>query len=103
MSELAFLHTGNVKPDRAFWNWAIAGGLIVNLATTFGFLVLTSADHTIAALIIGYGVSLPYNIWVTIGVLRSAANPQANSEVPSNCARAFGAITILGVLILSLT
>jgi hypothetical protein len=103
MSELAILHTGNVKLDRAFWNWAIAGGLIVNLTTTFGFLVLTSADHTIAALIIGYGISLPYNIWVTIGVVRSAANPQASSEVPSNRARAFVAITILGALILSLT
>lgn len=89
--------------ERAFWTWAIAGGLIVNLLTTLGFLALTSADHTIAALIIGYGLSIPYNIWVTIGVIRSAANPEAAKNVASNHARAYVAITILGALILSLT
>jgi hypothetical protein len=103
MSELTTLHTGTVPLARAFWSWAIAGGLIINLLTTFGFLILTSADHTIAALIVGYGVSIPYNIWVTIGVVRSASNPEASAGVPSNRARAFVAITILGALILSLT
>ena len=103
MSELTTFHTGDVMLERAFWNWAIAGGLIVNLTTTFGFLILTSTDHTIAALIIGYGVSIPYNIWVTIGVVRSAANPEASAGVQANRARAFVAITILGALILSLT
>jgi hypothetical protein len=103
MSDIRTLHTGTVPLERAFWNWAIAGGLIVNLVTTFGFLVLTSADRTIAALIVGYGISIPYNIWVTIGVIRAAANPEASIGVPSNRARAYVAITILGALILSLT
>jgi len=103
MSDIRNLHTGTVALDRAFWNWAIAGGLIVNLTTTLGFLILTSADHTSAALIVGYAISIPYNIWVTIGVVRAAANPEASANVPANRARAYVAITILGALILSLT
>jgi hypothetical protein len=87
MSELTTLHTGTVPLPHAFWSWAIAGGLIVNLTTTLGFLILTSADRTIFALIIGYGISLPYNIWVTIGVVRSAANPHTSAGMPSNRAQ----------------
>ena len=98
MSELTTFHTGTVPLPHALWSWAIAGGLIVNLTTTLGFLILTSADRTIFALIIGYGISLPYTIGVTIGVVRSATNPHASAGMPSNVA-----ITILGALILSLS
>ena len=87
MSELTTLHTGTIPLPHAFWSWTIAGGLIVNLATTIGFLILIGADRTIFALIIGYGISLPYNIWVTIGVVRSAANPHPSAGMPSNRAQ----------------
>ena len=45
MSDIRTLHTGTVPLERAFWNWAIAGGLIVNL---FGRSVLHGGkDHNL--------------------------------------------------------
>ncbi len=105
MRELLHLHKGTVPLERAFWTWAITGGLIVNLTTTLGFLLLASQDLLIAAAIVGYGISLPYNLLVTIGVVRAAARLETtpNPETPVSKARLYVAVTVLGALILSLT
>ena len=49
------------------------GGLAVNLTTSLLFLVLVAADRPIAALIVGYAPSVPYNLLALVGVWRSAA------------------------------
>lgn len=72
MKHLRHLWRGDLPLQNAFWNWAVLGGLIVNLASSAAFLLLMTADQLIAALIVGYGFSLPYNILASVGVWRSA-------------------------------
>ena len=57
MKHLRRLWQGELPLEDAFWNWAVLGGLVVNLATSALFLFLITADHPIAALIAGYAVS----------------------------------------------
>lgn len=72
MNRLRDLWRGDLPLQNAFWNWAVLGGLIVNLASSAAFLLLMTADQMIPALIVGYGLSVPYNILVSVGVWRSA-------------------------------
>ena len=48
------------------------GGLLVNLSSSGLFLALIMADRPILALIVGYAFSVPYNVFVVVGVWRSA-------------------------------
>ena len=73
MRKLRSLWLGDLTLDEAFWTWAITVGLLVNLATSALFLALISADRPWAALIAGYGPSVPYNALAVVGVWRSAA------------------------------
>ncbi|MCP4048453.1 MAG: hypothetical protein GY732_20945 [Gammaproteobacteria bacterium] len=66
------LWRGELTLQVAFWNWAVLGGLVINLASSALFLLLILNDQLIAAFIIGYGFSLPYNFLVLVGVWRSA-------------------------------
>ncbi|HET6520926.1 MAG TPA: hypothetical protein VFG47_14055, partial [Geminicoccaceae bacterium] len=69
---LGRLWAGEVPLHRAFWDYAVIGGLAVNLTTSLLFLMLISADRPIAALIVGYACSVPYNVLVLVAVWRSA-------------------------------
>lgn len=73
MNRMMALWRGELSLGDAFWNWAVLGGLLVNVTTTIAFLVLLSVDQPFAALIVGYAVSVPYNIVAAVGVWRSAA------------------------------
>ncbi|SDY70231.1 hypothetical protein [Citreimonas salinaria] len=73
MKKLRSLLAGDLALDEAFWTWAVTGGLMVNISTSILFLVLILQDLPLAALIVGYGCSVPYNVVATIGVWRSAA------------------------------
>ena len=73
MGALRQLLSGNVPLNDAFWHWAVAGGIAVNLLTSLFSLILLTRDLPVAALIVGYGPAVPYNIAVLIGVWRSAA------------------------------
>ena len=44
-----------------------------NIATSILFLVLILQEQPLAAMLVGYGLSVPYNIVATVGVWRSAA------------------------------
>ena len=72
MAELRRLWAGQVPLDRAFWTYAVVGGLLVNLTTSLLFLGLVTADLLIAAALAGYGLSIPYNVLAVVGVWRSA-------------------------------
>jgi hypothetical protein len=73
MAKLAALWSGDLALNDAFWTWAVTVGLVVNLATSLLFLALIFQDRLIAALIVGYAFSAPYNVVATVGVWRSAA------------------------------
>lgn len=57
----------------AFWRWAVAGGLGVNLSTSVLFLVLVMQGQTLAGFLVSHAIALPYNILAGVGVWRSAA------------------------------
>ncbi len=99
MGVLGRLWRGEVPLPDVFWNWAVLGGLAVNLSTSVLFLVLMMQGWTALAFFFGYGCSLPYNILVTVGVWRSAAREPPGSAL----ARIAPIVTLIGMAVLSLT
>lgn len=63
---------GDLPLGDAFWTWVVFGGLLVNISSSGLFLVLITLDLPWLALIAGYGLSVPYNLAVMVGVWRSA-------------------------------
>ncbi len=99
MRTLRRLWAGELPLREAFWTWAVGGGLVVNIATTLAFLALISMDRPIAALLAGYGLSVPYNVLATVGVWRSADRHEGDAVI-ANAARF---ATLLAMVLLSLT
>ena len=93
------LWRGELPLGEAFWTWAVLGGLLVNISTSMAFLWLIMAGQTLAAFVIGYAVSLSYNLVATVGVWRSAGRADAD---PRWAGTARVAVAI-GMTILSLT
>ena len=73
MTKLLSLWSGDLALNEAFWTWTVTVGLLVNIATSILFLVLILQDQPLAAVLVGYGLSVPYNILALVGVWRSAA------------------------------
>ena len=99
MTSLHRLWRGELALGRAFWNWAVLGGLAVNTASSGLFLFLMMNGHPIAALIAGYAPSIPYNIIATVGVWRAAGNYPGDRRW-ADLARI---VTIIGMVLLSVT
>jgi hypothetical protein len=72
MNKIMDLWRGDLPLGDAFWNWAVLGGLVVNVSTSLIFLWLITLDLPIPALLVGYGLSLPFNALATVGVWRAA-------------------------------
>lgn len=72
MTILVALWRGELPLRDAFWTWAVTVGLLVNTVTSVLFLILIMQDLAWTALLVGYGVSLPYNVLATVGVWRAA-------------------------------
>ncbi len=85
--------------DEAFWTWAIKVGLVVNVTTSVLFLVMITSDRPWAALLFGYGLSVPYNILATVGVWRSAEHYQG----PVSHANLARVVTVIVMLLLTVT
>lgn len=93
------LWRGDLPLSDAFWIGAVTVGLTVNVATSLLFLGLITADLPWPALIVGYGISLPYNALALVGVWRSAARhdgPPLHAELARYA-------TLLLMAVLSLT
>ena len=99
MKQLGRLWRGELPLENAFWNWAVLGGLIVNVASSVLFLFLIMAELLIAAFLVGYGLSLPYNIIATVGVWRSAGRYEGERRW-ADIARM---VTLVGMTLLSIT
>lgn len=99
MSSLRRLWLGDVPLAEAFWTWAVLGGLAVNIITSAFFLALITVDQPVAAILVGYGLSVPYNIVVLVGVWRSADryDGERHRAVLARVA------TLVGMLVLSVT
>lgn len=98
MLALRKLWNGDLPLETAFWNYAVFGGIVINLVTSAAFLILIAHDLPLAAGIVGYGLSIPYNLVVTVGVWRAAAGDDTDPKK----ARLYPAIALVGMLILSL-
>jgi hypothetical protein len=93
------LWRGELPLNEAFWTWAVTVGLVVNLSTSLGFLLLIAQDRPVAALLVGYLVSVPYNILAAVGVWRAAARYRG----PPGLAQAARIAVVVGMTVLSLT
>ena len=99
MKHLGRLWHGELTLENAFWNWAVFGGLAINVASSGLFIALIIADRPIPALIAGYGFSVPYNIVVLMGVWRSAER-YGGERRWADLARI---VTVIGMVLLSVT
>ncbi len=99
MSHVFLLWRGEMSLQDAFWNWAVIGGVIVNIASSSLFLLLMLNDQLVAAVIVGYGFSLPYNFLVSVGVWRSAELYTGDRR----WAELAKVVTVIGMVLLSIT
>ena len=99
MAELRRLWRGEMPLERAFWIYAVLVGIAVNMVTSALFVGLIATERPLAALIFGYGVSIPYNIVAIVGVWRAADRYPGD---PTHARLARG-ITLIGMLLLSMT
>ena len=99
MKLLGRLWRGELPLDDAFWTWAVIGGLIVNGLSSAGFVTLIMAEQQIAALIVGYAVSIPYNVIVAVGVWRSAEHHEGDRRWAETARIG----TAVGMIVLSVT
>ncbi len=97
MKNLCRLWHGELALRNAFWNWAVFGGLTINVVSTALFLFLIMADRPISAFIVGYAFPVPYNAIVLVGVWRSAERFAGERRV-ADFARI---VTVIGMLLLS--
>jgi len=93
------LWNGELPLDEAFWTYAVAGGLLVNLFTSLAFMGLVTLDQPLAALVAGYGLSVPYNLVVVVGVWRAAGRHQGNRARADQ----LRIITLIGMVLLTVT
>lgn len=93
------LWRGHVPLADAVLYWAILGGLAVNLSSSFLFLWLINLDQPIAALVVGYVPSVPYNVVVCVGVWRAADRYPDDRRWPELARLG----TLLGMTLLSIT
>ncbi len=73
MGTLRRLWTGEMPLARAFWEYAIVYGFVLNLFTTIAsFALLTTDASPVLALAI-FLLPMPYNLLVLVAVWRAAA------------------------------
>jgi hypothetical protein len=73
---------GELPLAEAFWNWAVIGGLAVNLGCGFLALALVASGRPLMALAIGHGLSVPFNILAGVGVWRAAGRCSGDPRWP---------------------
>jgi hypothetical protein len=99
MIKLRALWSGDLPLGQAFWAYAVAGGVAVNGATALLLLALLAADRPIAALLLGYGLPMPYNVAALVGVWRSAGRHEGK-RLHAELARIITPILILVLSVL---
>jgi hypothetical protein len=96
MSVLRRVWHGDLPLAELVWTWLLLGGFAVNLSTSIGFLALVSVGEPWWALLVGYGLSLPYNLVVGVGCWRAAGrNPHARLPIALTRALVTGVLLAL--------
>jgi hypothetical protein len=72
IERVKYLWAGDVPLGRAFWDYAIFYGLLLNFITHFLFFVLLLNDAHMALVGLAFALPIPYNVLVTVAVWRSA-------------------------------
>jgi len=70
---VAALWSGEVPLARAFWEYAILWGTLLNLVTTLGAFMLLEAEGQEGAAVALLLLPVPYNVFMLVAVWRSAA------------------------------
>jgi hypothetical protein len=92
------LWRGDVPIGQVFWNWVVLGGFLVNVATTGASLIVLAANRPWLALLVHYGPSLPYNLFVLVAIWRSA-DRQRDAPVLAELLRW---VSLAGIVVLSI-
>jgi hypothetical protein len=98
MTRLKSLCRGDEPLAVAFWNWAVLGGLLVNLTAHLLFFALLMNEHPITGFLVGHALSMPYNIVAAVAVWRSAER-YPGPRCWANLARV---VTVVGMVLLSI-
>lgn len=67
------LWSGGFPLARAFWDYAVIYGLLLNLVSHLVFLALILNDADTILIALAFALPIPYNILVVVAVWRSAA------------------------------
>ena len=51
MKNLSLVWHGELSLQKVFWEWAVFGGVIINIASSVMFLILVLNDYVITAII----------------------------------------------------
>lgn len=93
------LWRGEVPLEQTFWTWAVLVALPINISTTIGFFLLVSADRPLAAFVVGYLMSVPYNVFALVAVWRAAGR----SGEPGRVVIVTRIIAVIWLTLLSVT
>lgn len=96
MRELQRLWRGDLSLPAAFWGWLVLGGVLVNGMTTALNLILVTRDLALVGLIVGYAISVPYNLLALLGVWRSAGAWQGDRAMATT-ARVVAVVWAIGL------
>lgn len=99
MAKLLALWRGDLPLGDALWTWMVFGGFLVNISTSIACFALIMVDLPWVALIVGYGLSVPYNVVAMVGVWKSAAR----HDVPQSQANLARVVSLALMVVLSLT
>jgi hypothetical protein len=97
-NNLKSLWAGDVPLQEAFWWYAALWGLMANFITSSLFMILIIEDVSAWWLVPTFLLPVPYNIFVTVAVWRSAEKYQGDPQW-AGLARA---ATIAGMTVLTL-
>jgi hypothetical protein len=76
------LWRGEESLARAFWEYAILYGTLLNIITTAGMFAAIAAALPAAVALAIHLTAVPYNVFVVVAVWRSAARYRGRAEWP---------------------
>lgn len=80
MRVLAALWAGQLSLGRAFWVYAVIGGLLINgYATLLSFATIAAQGPSLLAIAL-HLAPIPWNVLASVGVWRSAQHPAVSRE-----------------------
>ena len=80
MKHFGRLWRGELTLDQAFWDWAVIGGIIINVCSSALFLCLVMADLLILALVVGFAVAMAFQMAATRRALENAERERGRAE-----------------------